>query len=391
MTINFIYDNLENVQNPIPNGIERKHLKEIYVKNFQNFRKYSPLRSASFLNLPNINNTKIKYDSKGIYPIAFDSISNSIDEYQVRNLVTYGISNLAKRLINNENLKLIVFLKEPISKKSIYSLYYTLKEFFNEFIIYSDFIPQDDMSDHLRHNLAWEHFTEINEFKFSKPFTQANDKINTEKHEKLIFGVPGYTNNLFDFKAAAAFSLMELGLDKNCAISFIKDVEIWENYTRESSIKINYIVESLKSKYSDKMYGNLSYDDLFIKPLMNLVVGPYMEVNNVDGIDYPCIADKIFKPIKHKLPFLCISQKDTLKEFKKRGYKTFHPYIDESYDSIDNNDDRLFEVIKQVNHICNLSDHDLSSLIEKIKPVLDYNYNNFKYRVKSEIDYLSTH
>jgi hypothetical protein len=139
------------------------------------------------------------------------------------------------------------------------------------------------------------------------------------------------------------------------------------------------------------MYGNLSYDDLFIKPLMNLVVGPYMEVNNVDGIDYPCIADKIFKPIKHKLPFLCISQKDTLKEFKKRGYKTFHPYIDESYDSIDNNDDRLFEVIKQVNHICNLSDHDLSSLIEKIKPVLDYNYNNFKYRVKSEIDYLSTH
>lgn len=389
MTINFVYDDLVDYQTPIPNGIDKKQLKELFKSDIKTFRKYSPLRSPCFLNLPNVNNLKIDKNSKGIYPLAFDSVDNSIDEYQIRNLVTYGISDLAKNLIYKEDLKLIVFTKEPISKKSIYCLYNTLKEAFKKFIIYSDFIPQDDMRDHLRYNLAWENYTDINHYEYARPYTQANDKINNKKHEKLIFGVPIYTNNLFDFRAAAAFSLMELGLEKNCAITF-KRIEIWENYTRESSTKMNKIVKSLKSKYIDKMYKNLSPEDLFIKPLMNLVIGPYMEINNMDGVDYPCLADKIFKPIKFKLPFLCIAQKDTLKELKKRGYKTFHPFINESYDSINNNDDRLFEVINQVNHICNLSDHDLNFLFEKIRPIVDYNYENFKYRVKSEIDYLST-
>ena len=110
MTINFVYDDLVDYQTPIPNGIDKKQLKDLFKSDIKTFRKYSPLRTPSFLSLPHVNNSKINKNSKGIYPLAFEPTGNSIDEYQIRNTVTYGISDLAKNLIYKEDLKLIVFI-----------------------------------------------------------------------------------------------------------------------------------------------------------------------------------------------------------------------------------------------------------------------------------------
>jgi hypothetical protein len=45
------------------------------------------------------------------------------------------------------------------------------------------------------------------------------------------------------------------------------------------------------------------------------------------------LSEKIFKPISNLQPFLVIGDYLTLAELKKLGFKTFSPFIDESYDN----------------------------------------------------------
>ena len=50
-------------------------------------------------------------------------------------------------------------------------------------------------------------------------------------------------------------------------------------------------------------------------------------------IEYPFITEKTYRNIKYKKPFIIMGQHISLASLHKLGYKTFHPLIDESYDS----------------------------------------------------------
>ena len=54
-----------------------------------------------------------------------------------------------------------------------------------------------------------------------------------------------------------------------------------------------------------------------------------------EDINFPSgyLSEKIWKPIGHCQPFILAGPSKSLQHIKERfGYKTFHPYIDESYD-----------------------------------------------------------
>lgn len=57
-------------------------------------------------------------------------------------------------------------------------------------------------------------------------------------------------------------------------------------------------------------------------------------------------TEKTWKAIANRHPFILVGPKDTLKYLKSLGYKTFGDFFDESYDSIENPTDRLFEIAK---------------------------------------------
>jgi hypothetical protein len=87
-------------------------------------------------------------------------------------------------------------------------------------------------------------------------------------------------------------------------------------------------------------------------------------------------SEKIFKPIIYFQPFVLVSQTNSLKTFKTLGYKTFDRWIDESYDNIVNNEDRLIEIYKIVKQFINKSDKELDNIILEMKPILEHNFKN---------------
>jgi hypothetical protein len=55
------------------------------------------------------------------------------------------------------------------------------------------------------------------------------------------------------------------------------------------------------------------------------------------------------------------------------GYKTFSPWIDESYDLELNDTKRMLKVIAEIKRLCELSPDMLSEFLTKVKPICDYN------------------
>jgi hypothetical protein len=89
-------------------------------------------------------------------------------------------------------------------------------------------------------------------------------------------------------------------------------------------------------------------------------------------------SEKTFKTIGFKHPFILVGQYSILKELKKIGYKTFHPFIDESYDDIEDSDERMEAIWKEINRLCNFTPDQWVEWQNQIKPIVEYNYDVLK-------------
>ena len=91
----------------------------------------------------------------------------------------------------------------------------------------------------------------------------------------------------------------------------------------------------------------------------------------------PFVTEKTVKALALKHPFILATVPNTLPVLRDRGYKTFHPFIDETYDSIEDDDLRLEYIINEVKRLSRLSDSEWLEWTRNIKPIVDHNYEVF--------------
>jgi hypothetical protein len=89
------------------------------------------------------------------------------------------------------------------------------------------------------------------------------------------------------------------------------------------------------------------------------------------------LTEKIFKPIVSKQPFMLLAAPGNLAYLKSYGFKTFDSVIDESYDTIQDNDARIDAVTKQLAWYCNLSDREKNNIMCAVKPIVLHNFHHF--------------
>lgn len=89
------------------------------------------------------------------------------------------------------------------------------------------------------------------------------------------------------------------------------------------------------------------------------------------------LTEKIFKPIVSKQPFMLLAAPGNLAYLKSYGFKTFDGIIDESYDNIVDNDARIDAVAAQLAWYCNLSQEEKQRVIERLTPIVEYNFQHF--------------
>ena len=89
------------------------------------------------------------------------------------------------------------------------------------------------------------------------------------------------------------------------------------------------------------------------------------------------LTEKILRPIACGHPFLLANGPGSLKYLRKYGFKTFHPYINESYDQEENNDIRLQMIGDEIERICNLNNVDQQELLNQCQKIANFNKKLF--------------
>jgi hypothetical protein len=95
------------------------------------------------------------------------------------------------------------------------------------------------------------------------------------------------------------------------------------------------------------------------------------------------LTEKTFRPILFSHPFVLAGGFQSLKALRDLGYKTFSPYIDESYDEIADNKTRADAVIHSIQSILKLNESGYKQWLSCVKNIAAYNRQVFIERASS--------
>lgn len=107
-----------------------------------------------------------------------------------------------------------------------------------------------------------------------------------------------------------------------------------------------------------------------------------------DDVSFPTgfLSEKIWKPIGHCQPFILAGPSNSLKYIREKyNFKTFHPYIDESYDQEDDDMKRIKMIEVEVEKFSKKTKTEKINFLNSVKDVcihnqkifLDFGFNHF--------------
>ena len=86
------------------------------------------------------------------------------------------------------------------------------------------------------------------------------------------------------------------------------------------------------------------------------------------------LSEKTFKAIYNHHPFILIGDCHSLELLRSYGFKTFEPFIDESYDEEVDNYTRMKLAIKEVKKLCSLDDNEKREFLKNTLDIVLHNY-----------------
>ena len=127
---------------------------------------------------------------------------------------------------------------------------------------------------------------------------------------------------------------------------------------------------SVASKFTNSMLVNKDYILNLKKSYFSLVtesdIRPFFKNNHHK------ITEKTYKTISFH-PFIIVGGCGILKYLRSLGFKTFPEMFDESYDDIEDNNERIDFIYKEVKKLCDMSDEELHRIYVSIIPKIRHN------------------
>jgi hypothetical protein len=170
----------------------------------------------------------------------------------------------------------------------------------------------------------------------------------------ISFGVAGGSNPTWDEEVSAGKSK----LSKHAKIHINQHLK---NYHEQLNIDGDSVPGSASADIPDQVHDSFWH----------------VVTETVFYYDKLHLTEKIFKPIVSKQPFMLLAAPGNLAYLKSYGFKTFDSVIDESYDDIQDPDQRIDAVVDQLNWYCNLTDAEKLDIAEKLEPIIEHNFHHF--------------
>jgi len=225
-----------------------------------------------------------------------------------------------------------------------------------------------------------------------------------------------YNRSPHSHRCAAILYLFENNLHTKGILSFPSETIGTEEagtgkFSIQEQVDIFYCEDNVKSEVINDFKNNLPFiadiEDIFIKDniwdsvviessffntYFSFVVGTMFEGYDEEVPYTIFMTEKVYKPITNFHPIIYLGNMGSLKKLKELGFKTFHPYIDESYDEEPDKLKRLNMVMEQVNKLCSMELSELHELYWSMSDILISNYDVYHKMVhakdKSNAEYI---
>lgn len=100
-----------------------------------------------------------------------------------------------------------------------------------------------------------------------------------------------------------------------------------------------------------------------------------------DQVSEPChfLTEKTYRNLMYGLPIMLLARPGSLAQLRKKGYKTFHPYINEHYDTIVDDQARMMAVAAEIKRLSNQTPEKWEEWHKHVDPICKHNrYHGFK-------------
>ena len=146
-----------------------------------------------------------------------------------------------------------------------------------------------------------------------------------------------------------------------------------------------FLVDELDTHAHNAYDRNMT--ELYSDSYFNLVLETMIDVDDSGG---QFVTEKTFKPIFNNQFFVAVSSVDHQRHLRELGYQTFARCLDESYDSIAENQDRFEAVLDLTKSLIRSGQDNLHRLYQDLAPEIQHNAQVFQtgvaHRLQAVVD-----
>jgi hypothetical protein len=208
-------------------------------------------------------------------------------------------------------------------------------------------------------------------------------------HRKYLIERFGYSGLLDQ----AIWSNLETRVGRSRSIKFIIDQQDFMN--NPGMIKYldsKYEVDRYRDRLGDTVENTFVKNNLFKQEWGEIYINPepyidtYFSLVTETVFDYPYSfrTEKIWKPICMGHPWIAAANRGYYRDMHNLGFKTFGHLIDETFDQIDNSQDRIERISQVVEDLCQ---QDLAQFLATSEETCKHNqqhYAEMRIKVRKE-------
>lgn len=231
------------------------------------------------------------------------------------------------------------------------------------------YFPDDELYYRYLH-LKGDYVKQVNTQERSKKFTCLN---RMDKPFRKLFAASlwyhGLTNDAY-------FSYTGMRYQKEYLETVKDPVYKWDKWWNETGLLFNNFdmhVPFTCDALTDAEHNNHKLIDkkFYSDAYWNFVVETHFNKHNL------FLTEKTFKPILNMQPFIIVGAPGSLKLLRELGYETFGEWIDESYDKIKNDEERMHVCFEIAYELASMSHSEHITMMKEMIPVLAHNQQVF--------------
>jgi len=175
-----------------------------------------------------------------------------------------------------------------------------------------------------------------------------------------------------------------LGLRDHCLLSYndFEQAGVVCKSRKDELIKIAKNLEPVYLDYHTDTYNKINQSHIDATYMSVVTETQYCGLETQLNSDHTVLApsttgpfptEKTFRTILSGHPFILVSAPFSLAALKERGFKSFSPHINESYDAIEDDEQRMYAIWNEMTRLSTLSDEEWISIQHSLTDTLIHN------------------